>query len=819
MKSYLVILTALLLVHCSPKTVNQEQPLLSYLSNQDDFVVRTDHFNQLKANLNNNSQFLNFIDQGAFKNSTQRFELLQKIDVNTQALMSIREIGKDEIDFIIITEPAQSTLASSDQVSSKNYQEFLIEKRVYPSKNKDQVLYSVIIGENLLLSSSQLLIENTIRNYNNPITPESLVALFKVTEENSLYFRLNSESFLLKNSFFPSFTNSFGDWGALSIGLANKKMEFHGFNSRNDSVPYFLNLFKESKPVVLKSPHYIPEVASSIKMYAVQNMEQFNSVQNKIKNRELALDTIFNKVEEIATFKLKENTLALIHFTSLEPANISKLSVNKSPESEYRDYPIYRLNNPSLIETSFNTLWNKLEATYMVPLEQSLLFSSDISDIKTVIGNLSTGTTLENSPAFSSTKAFLAEASTVLFYQAQTTHFNPDKAHDYFLAPNQKEDKNTKVFASQWVGDQDFFHQHLVFLDLPPKKDQGGVSPIMSLQLENPISYTPQWVKNHINKKQEILVQDNKNQLYLFDNNGKLLWKKQLQGPIQGKVSQVDLYKNGRLQLAFTTTNQWLVLDRNGNEVPPFNKTFKDGNLSPLAVFDYDNNKEYRFVFGQGKDIYMYDRNAKKVRGFKYNKTKSSLLEVPKHFKISGDDYLVFKGIDGSLDILNRIGKTRVKTAKNYSFSDNEIAILDKQFSFTDLQGNLIQINTKGKESKRPLKVNAAHRTSMKFNQLVVLEDNILYSKGKKAVLEYGIYTPPTTIKINQKIYISITDTQNKKVYMFDSELTMLEGFPVYGSGEIDLVESSENGTLNFVTKDKENSLVVYRIKESKNTN
>ncbi len=200
-------------------------------------------------------------------------------------------------------------------------------------------------------------------------------------------------------------------------------MEFHGFNSRNDSVPYFLNLFKESKPVVLKSPHYIPEVASSIKMYAVQDMEQFNSVQNKIKNRELALDTLFNQVAEIATFKLKENTLALIHFTSLEPAYLSKLAENNTPDSEYRDYPIYRLNNPSLIETSFNTLWNKLEATYMVPIEQSLLFSSDISDIKTVIGNLSTGTTLENSPAYTSAKASLAEASTVLVLPGANNSF------------------------------------------------------------------------------------------------------------------------------------------------------------------------------------------------------------------------------------------------------------------------------------------------------------------------------------------------------------------------------------------------------------
>lgn len=807
------------MVHCSPNTIDKEQPLLAYLSNQDDFVIRTDHLNQLKANLSNNSQFLNFINHGAFKNAQQRIELLQKIDVNTKALISIREIGKEDIDFLIITELNQSTLAQSDQISSKTYQEVLIEKRVYPSKEKEQVLFSVILEETLLISSSQLLIENTIRNNSQQIVPESLNELFKVTEDNSLYFKLDAGSFLLKNNFYPSYTNSFGKWGALRIDLANKKMAFHGFNSRNDSLPYFLNLFRAGKPVVLKSPHYIPEVASNIKMYAIEDVEQFNSTQNKIKNKDLVLDTIFNTVEEIATFKLKENTLALIHFTTLEPTYLSKLAENNTPETEYRDYPIYRLNNALLVETSFSSLWDKLGTNYVVPIAQSLLFSKDITDLKTVIGNLNTGTTLENSPAFTSTKASLAEASTVLFYEAQTNSFNPKKAGDYFLAPNKKEDKNTKVFASQWVGDQDFFHQHLVFLDLQPKKDQGGVSPLLSLQLENPISYAPQWVKNHINKKQEILVQDNQNQLYLFDNSGKLLWKKQLQGAIQGKVFQVDLYKNGRLQLAFTTTNQWLILDRNGNEVPPFNKTFKDGNLSPLAVFDYDNNKEYRFVFGQGKDIYMYDRNVKSVNGFKYKKTKSSLLEAPKHFKIKGDDYLVFKGIDGSLDILNRIGKTRVKTAVNYSFSDNEIALLDQQFSFTDLQGNLFQINTKGKESKKPLKVNAAHRTAMNFNQLVVLEDNVLYSKGKKVVLDFGIYTPPTTIKINQQIYISITDTQNKKVYLFDNELKMLGGFPVYGSGEIDLVESSENGALKFVTKDKENSLVVYRVKESKITN
>ena len=346
------------MVHCTPKTTDKEQPFLTYLSNQDDFIIRTAHLNQLKANLSNNSQFLNFVNKGAFKNTLQRIELLQKIDVNAKALISIREIGKEDIDFLIITELSQSTLAPSDEISSKTYQELVIEKRIYTSKQKEEILYSVILNETLLISSSQLLIENTIRNKSQQIAPESLNELFKVTEDNSVYFKLDAGSFLLKNNFYPSFTNSFGKWGALRIDLANKKMAFHGFNSRNDSLPYFLNLFKASKPIVLKSPNYIPEVASSIKMYAIEDLEQFNSTQNKIKNRELVLDTIFNKVEEIATFKLKENALALIHFTTFEPDYLSKLTENNTPETEYRDYPIYHLNNTSLVENSFSSLWD-----------------------------------------------------------------------------------------------------------------------------------------------------------------------------------------------------------------------------------------------------------------------------------------------------------------------------------------------------------------------------------------------------------------------------------------------------------------------------
>ena len=67
-----------------------------------------------------------------------------------------------------------------------------------------------------------------------------------------------------------------------------------------------------------------------------------------------------------------------------------------------------------------------------------------------------------------------------------------------------------------------------------------------------------------------------------------MLWKKQLDGAILGKIEQIDMYKNGRLQLAFATPNRVYVLDRNGKEVAPFPLKFNDKVTQPLSVFNYD---------------------------------------------------------------------------------------------------------------------------------------------------------------------------------------------------------------------------------------
>jgi hypothetical protein len=166
----------------------------------------------------------------------------------------------------------------------------------------------------------------------------------------------------------------------------------------------------------------------------------------------------------------------------------------------------------------------------------------------------------------------------------------------------------------QLVQDKQIIHFNAIISKANNKDKNLKISKLFDVEIDEEILMNPHFVKNHITKKLDIVVQDTKNNLYLISNNGKVLWKKRIDQPILGEVSQIDIYKNGRLQLIFNTKNKIYVLDRNGNDVKPFPKTFKDPITQPLAVFDYDKNKNYRILITQGRELIMYDKNGKKSK-------------------------------------------------------------------------------------------------------------------------------------------------------------------------------------------------------------
>ena len=58
--------------------------------------------------------------------------------------------------------------------------------------------------------------------------------------------------------------------------------------------------------------------------------------------------------------------------------------------------------------------------------------------------------------------------------------------------------------------------------------------------------------------------------------------EEKLDGPILGAINEIDILRNGKKQMAFTTNNTFYVLDRTGKVVAPFPINLKIQLPSPL---------------------------------------------------------------------------------------------------------------------------------------------------------------------------------------------------------------------------------------------
>jgi hypothetical protein len=208
----------------------------------------------------------------------------------------------------------------------------------------------------------------------------------------------------------------------------------------------------------------------------------------------------------------------------------------------------------------------------------------------------------------------------------------------------------------------------------------------------------------------------------------------------------------------------------------------------------------------------MYNSKGKTVNGFKFKDSDSPVLFAPKHLKIGNRDYLVFMLENGDLKILNRVGNSRVKVAEKIDFSSNRAFLYKDNFIVTDKKGTLYSIDTKGNITKTKLNYTEDHGLAATSRTLVSNNENILSIKGKNVTLDLGVYTHPVIFYVHDKIYISVTDIQSQKVYLFDSNAEPIQNFPVYGYSLIDLDDIDNDRKIEFVCKDQENALVLYKI-------
>jgi hypothetical protein len=442
-------------------------------------------------------------------------------------------------------------------------------------------------------------------------------------------------------------------------------------------------------------------------------------------------------------------------------------------------------------------------------LDDFFVFSDSMDFLKSIISNYQNKTTLSESSYFKNMMTDLSDASSIFIYN-NASSLNSTLNSNFSELLSLKLDAYN-ASAIQFIYDTDYAHVNAAFKTFKSRGTANSVSDEFDISFESTLLSEPQIVSNHTNNQKDIIVQDINNNLYLISNQGKVFWKKQLEGKVLGLIEQMDIYKNGRLQLVFATPHRVYVLDRNGKDVTPFPLRFNDEITQPLSLFDYDNNKNYRLLVTQGSSLLMYDQNGKSVNGFNFNKDSNKISSQPKHFRIGKKDFIVFSQ-GNTLKILDRTGKPRINVKNQIQFSKNGIYLYNNNFITTTDKGNLVQVNQNGQLSSLNLNLNSNHFITSTSKTLVTLSENRLKIRSNTVELDFGDYTAPQIFYINDKIYVTTTDLQAKKIYLFDSLGKPIANFPIYGNSAIALGNIDKDNNLEVITKGDDNSIIVYEI-------
>jgi len=793
--------------------------LLDFIPQNAAIIIKINNLNGFKSNLKNNDFRSKLESFGVYKAVFNEIRHLDHVKSETESILAFSELGAGNFEFTYVTSDAANTFVLDSVQNIKKGSDFIESQKIDTYDLEGDILYCLSLNGKIIISSSSVILENLIKYFDEPKTSTELEKLNEIastTKNASLFINLQkseslSKSLLKENSALKF--SLFSDWILVDVNANQNHMNLNGISVTKDSINNYLSLFKNTNPLANTTPSLAPRSADAILSYTFDDYSTFALNQQRYLGLDSPKDSLLNTVEEIGFIYQNGDKTVLLNTYGSEKLSEYITSIKKS-ETEYQGNQILGLNKPDFLNLYLNPLIANYKANFCTIVENAFIFAENKKALESIINSNKNGSTFEKTDVFASAKDALADESSILFVsnakgieQMLDNDFSKELIEDFKKA---KFNKNT--FAAQIVADKGFFHTNMVIQQTGRKSKINTVSPLFTLLLDADLAMNPQFATNHRTNKKEIVVQDQENNLYLISTQGKVLWKKQLEGKVQGKIHQVDIYKNKRLQLAFTTNNQFLILDRNGKEVKPFVKKYEGGNLNALAVFDYENKKDYRFVVTQGNKVFMYNNKGSIVGGFKYTQAESAILQAPKHLAITNKDYLVFTLENGDLKILNRVGNIRTSVKGKIDFSQNEVYLYKNKFVLTDKKGVLHQIATNGKSNTTNLRLNEYHGIDATTNTFVYMNDNVLSIKGKKIELDFGLYTRPKIFYIYDKIYVSVTDIQNQKAYLFDSQAKSISNFPVFGSSIIDMTDMENDRKLEIVVKDQENSLIVYQL-------
>jgi hypothetical protein len=743
-----------------------------------------------------------------------------------------------------------------------------------------------------MLSFSSLLLEDALRQMDGDVSVVSLHGFdqaFSTAGKNVdanvfLNFRNLPKSLSagINNEFkaeVRSFT-TFANWGELDVNIMSDNLLLNGFIVASDSDYCAASIFKDQNPQKITADEIMPSSVASCLILSVSDPARYFAGYHeylkglgRYNQYSRSLDVLENTygIDFLKEFTdIWDNEISIAFDASAaenkEPISYLLLKVKSQSLAEERlvkmirkitekesgspqqyssvykidnelSYIIYHLPIRKLTGKIFGDFFTNIDEHYFTFIENYLVLSDSPSSLGNLLHQVVLNKTLVTNQAYKVFKTSLSQKSNLYFY-ANIGRSN--LAFSKYLSPSLLKSWNEnieafqkiQVFGFQMYSSNGMLYANVFLKHFTDFKDQPHT--VWESRLDTTIDIKPVFTLNHATRQNEVFVQDERNNIYLINQAGRILWKIPMSEKINSDIYQVDYYKNGKLQLLFSSLNYLHLIDRNGNNVEKYPVKLRSPASNPLAVFDYDKNRDYRlFIAGADKSIFVYGIDGSLIKGWDFPGTESQVTQAVNHFRVGDKDYIVF-GDRMKTYILDRRGNQRVNVTayfpksefNNYVF-DNPGRTAGARIAITDTAGLIHFIYFNGDHSV----VYMGHFSARHFfdykdmdgdgrKEYIFLDATRLqvFRENKKLLYEFEFNHPvdfrPAYYNFAPKDKrLGIVSREENLIYMINNDGKIYKGFPLRGNSPFSIGYFGENtSTFNLIVGSNDNFLYNYTV-------
>lgn len=351
------------------------------------------------------------------------------------------------------------------------------------------------------------------------------------------------------------------------------------------------------------------------------------------------------------------------------------------------------------------------------------------------------------------------------------------------------------------------------------------------LAFANDAINSPTIVPDHKNGGYYIVVQDNQNILHAISQQGTEVWSKEINNPIIGSITPIDLYKNGKWQVAFATKNQVHCIDIQGRDVKGFPVSSNQPISSPLFVADYDDNRNYRLLAGcENGSVLNIQGEGIKTAGWQQKPVNSPII-LMEHLKVGNKDFLFAVSENGNCYLLNRDGTSRYDTraliktplsCPNFRLTGD---ISTSSVIYLDSIGQVYE-SVFGKPGTLP---NESILPGVQQLVLTDLDNDRLqeFVVGRSNAVEYyrsdgskvmshetnaSSCSDMSTYQFDSRQYIGYANSSKDEIDLIDQNGNQRTGFPLKGGGKFTIRDIDNDNQLELITVSRAKVLLCYDL-------